>query len=67
MYEYLGIIATLFILFSFLKDDEKEIRKLNIIGSILFVIYGVCIKSFSTAILNFILIIVNVCKIRGVK
>ena len=62
--EIIGICATLFILVSmcFKTTTEKGsiyMRILNLIGCVVFVIYGVLIPAWSTAVLNFALIIVN--------
>lgn len=64
-YEVIGIVATIFVLLSFLKTDSKKIRKLNIIGAALFVIYGIFIRAYSTALLNFLLIIIHIIKLRN--
>lgn len=62
--EIIGIIATILILFSMmfktttLKGDIR-MRVLNLIGSVIFMIYGCLLPTLSTAILNGILIIVN--------
>jgi predicted membrane protein len=62
--EAIGIIATLLILFSMLfrtttlKGDIR-MRALNLVGSIVFTIYGILIPAYSTAILNGALIIIN--------
>ena len=58
--ELIGIIGTLFILLSFVKTGERRIRRLNLIGSIIYVIYGVLISSFSTTVLNIIMIFVHI-------
>ena len=52
MYEAIGIIATLFVLSSFLANGEKKIRKINIFGAILFVVYGVLIGALSVWLLT---------------
>ena len=63
--ESIGIIATLLILFSMLfktttlKGDIR-MRILNLLGSIVFTIYGCLIPAYSTAILNGALIVVNI-------
>jgi predicted membrane protein len=62
--EAIGIIATLLILFSMLfrtttlKGDIR-MRALNLVGSIVFTIYGILIPAYSTAFLNGALIIIN--------
>lgn len=58
--ELIGITGTLFILLSFVKTGEKRIRRLNLVGSIIYVIYGVLISSFSTTVLNIIMIFVHI-------
>lgn len=62
--ELVGIVATIFILISmsFKTTSFKGnlwMRVLNIIGSIIFVIYGILMPALSTAILNGAVIIIN--------
>ena len=45
--EYIGIFAGIMVLVSFIPVDIKKIRLLNIIGCVLFVIYGIGINSIS--------------------
>ena len=61
--EIIGIITTLFIVVAFMQTGEAKIRILDGIGAILFVIYGFCIHSFSTILLNCILIGVQIYKL----
>ncbi|MBR3885200.1 MAG: hypothetical protein IKJ33_01870 [Clostridia bacterium] len=62
--EVIGICATVLILFSMmfktttLKGDIR-MRILNLIGSIIFTVYGCLLPALSTAILNGALIIIN--------
>jgi len=66
-YEIIGIVATLFIVFAFTRNGEKQIRILDLVGAALFVIYGVLIQSFSTILLNGILIAVQIFKLYKLK
>lgn len=59
-YEIIGIIATLFILASFVVNDIIKVRIINLVGATLFVVYGYSIKSFSTLLLNVLLICVHI-------
>lgn len=59
-FEIVGIIGTLFVLLSFLMKDLKKVRIINIIGAVLFVVYGVLINAYSTWILNGVLIIIHI-------
>ena len=62
--EIIGIFATLLILASMLFPTLSYkgsfwMRVLNVLGSIVFVIYGILLPAISTAVLNGVLIIVN--------
>ena len=61
--EILGLIATGFVLLSFLMNGEKQIRMMNIVGAVLFVVYGLGIGALSVWILNAVLIIIQIVKI----
>jgi hypothetical protein len=63
-YEVIGIIATLFVLASFIVNDIKKVRLINIVGALLFVIYGYLINAFSTLLLNGLLILIHVYYLR---
>jgi hypothetical protein len=63
MVEFWGIIATLFVLASFLFNEEKYIRMVNIIGALIFVGYGIVLQAHSVWILNGVLVIVYVWKL----
>jgi len=54
--EALGVIGTLFIITAFTMNGERRIRTLDLIGAALFVVYGITIRSFSTILLNAILV-----------
>lgn len=63
MHEIIGIIATLFVLLSFLFTAEKRIRQINIIGAAIFIIYGIIIAAHSVYILNAALILIHIYKL----
>lgn len=65
--EILGIIGTIFILIAFIMNGEFKIRIFDLVGALLFVIYGITIKSFSTILLNSILIIIQLCKLISLR
>ena len=62
-YELLRLLGTIFVLFSFIQNDEKRIRKINIIGAILSFCYGLLTKTYSTAFLNLCLCIIHIVKL----
>lgn len=62
--EIIGIVSTLLILTSMLFKTTTVkgsliMRALNLLGSVIFVIYGCLLPAISTAILNGALVIVN--------
>ena len=59
-YEIIGLLGTLFVLISFLMKEVKLIRIINIVGAVLFVIYGLLIGALSTWLLNAILVIIHI-------
>lgn len=61
--ELIGILATLFVFIGFTQSGENKIRIFNMIGSIIFVIYGLLIGSLSVWLLNGACFILNVIKI----
>lgn len=67
IYELIGVIATLFIVVAFSLNGELKIRLFDLVGAILFVVYGVLIKSFSTVLLNAILVAIQLYKIYNLR
>ena len=67
MIEIIGILASCFVLMSFIFRKEVFIRSVNIIGALLFVIYGILAGALSVWLLNGILIAVHVYYIARIK
>lgn len=61
--EILGTIASIIVLLSFLMKGEIKIRIINIIGALIFVIYGMSINAFSVWFLNGTLCLVHIYKL----
>ena len=64
MIEIIGIIATVIILASMCVKTTSHrgsfwMRVINIVGCLIFVIYGIFLPAVSTAILNSALVVVN--------
>lgn len=59
MFELIGTLASVLVLISFLMRGEKKIRIINIVGALLFVIYGILINAFSVWFLNGALIFIH--------
>lgn len=58
--EWLGIVASVFILVSFLTSNQIKIRIINSIGCIAFIIYGFMLPAYSTAFMNSAMLIVHI-------
>ena len=64
IYEIIGILGTIFILIAFSCNSERKIRIYDTAGAALFVIYGILTKTWSIAVLNALLIIIQIVKLR---
>lgn len=58
--EILGIVASLFVISAFLFKNVKIIRLLDAVGALLYVIYGILIRSYANILLNTVLIAVQI-------
>lgn len=61
--EALGLAASLAVFLSFLFNKEVVIRIVNIVGAILFVVYGILIDALSIWVVNGGLILVHLWKL----
>ena len=66
-YEIIGTIASIVILMAFVLNGEKKIRIVDLVGAILFIVYGILIESFSVVFLNSCLSIVQIYKLYKLK
>lgn len=58
--EWLGLVASLVVLVSFLMTNQIKTRIINMVGCIVFVIYGLLLPTYSTAFMNGAVFIVHV-------
>lgn len=58
--EWIGLLASCFVLASFLATGERKIRTINIFGASLFVVYGLMLGAISVWVLNGILLITHI-------
>ena len=58
--EWLGLIASAFVLISFIMTHQIKIRIINMVGCVAWVIYGFLRPSYSTAIMNGAVFIVHI-------
>lgn len=58
--ELIGTTASALVLISFLMKGERKIRLVNIVGAIIFIAYGIMLKSVSVTLMNVGLVIVHI-------
>lgn len=57
--EWLGYLASILIVVSLTMTDIIQLRIINTLGCICFVIYGLTVKAYPVALSNFIIILIN--------
>jgi hypothetical protein len=57
--EWLGYVASLIVLVSLLMSSVKRLRWINLIGSLVFAIYGFLISALPVALMNLGIVIIN--------
>lgn len=57
--EWLGIIASVIILISFLTSNQIKTRIINSVGCVVFVVYGFLLPTYSTAFMNLSMLVVH--------
>jgi len=65
--ELVGIIAGIIVLGSFLLKEQKRIRIVNAIGSVVFIVYGILITSYATIFLNGVMVLVQIVYLLRMK
>ena len=63
MEEIIGLVASSFVLLSFLQKGEIKIRIINCIGCLIFIIYGFLINALSVWLMNAITLVVQIVNI----
>lgn len=66
-YEWIGILGSIFIIIAFTNKKEKVIRIFDAVGACLFIIYGGLTHTWSTMVLNAILVIVHIIRFIGMR
>ena len=57
--ETIGYVGSALVLISFLMASVVKLRVVNSIGSTIFAIYALIIRSYPTAVMNFCLVCIN--------
>ncbi|GAB5491368.1 MAG: hypothetical protein Phog2KO_15830 [Phototrophicaceae bacterium] len=60
IYEIIGYIASALVATSVLMTSILRLRVINLIGATIFVVYGVLIGAFPVALVNFIIVLINI-------
>ncbi|MGJ3240280.1 MAG: YgjV family protein [Anaerolineae bacterium] len=59
IYEIIGYIASILVAISLLMTSILRLRLINIVGSSFFVLYGLLIGAYPVAIVNFVIVLIN--------
>lgn len=59
LYEIIGYVASALVAISLLMTSILRLRLINIIGAIVFVIYGLLIGAYPVAVVNFVIVLIN--------
>lgn len=62
--ELVGYLGSVLVLVSMLMTSVIRLRVINLIGSVIFAVYALLIRSYPTAIMNFCLAIINIYHLR---
>lgn len=57
--EGIGYLGSALVLISFMMSSVVKLRVVNLIGSLIFAVYALIIRSYPTAIMNFCLVCIN--------
>lgn len=58
--EWIGYAASLIVLISLVMSSLRKLRWINMVGSVIFAVYGVLITSYPVAVMNLGIVIVNI-------
>jgi GNAT superfamily N-acetyltransferase len=59
-YEVLGYVASLVVLVSLLMSSVKRLRWINMVGSVIFALYGFLIGAIPVALMNLGIVVINI-------
>ena len=65
--EWMGYLASILIGISMFMKDILKLRFINLVGSFIFSIYGFIIKAYPVAVINVIIVFVNIYYIYGMS
>jgi cytosine/uracil/thiamine/allantoin permease len=57
--EWIGYLASAFLMISFMMKDVKKLRMINSLGCIAFVLYGLQLKAWPIVITNGFILLLN--------
>ncbi len=59
-WEWVGYLASVLVAISLMMANIKKLRWWNLIGSALFVVYGVAIAAYPVALVNLFIVLINI-------
>ena len=67
MIELIGWIATVMVILSFIQKDILKLRIISLIGSLLWLGYGLLLESYSIIFLNTVIMFIQIYWIHKIK
>lgn len=64
--EIIGYIASVLVAVSLMMTSIIKLRVINLLGAIFFVVYGMLISAYPVALVNFIIVIINVVNLKKI-
>jgi ribosomal protein S18 acetylase RimI-like enzyme len=65
-YEAIGLVASVLVAISLMMSSLVKLRWLNLVGSVIFSVYGILIHSLSVAAVNIFIVGVNIVHLYGI-
>ncbi len=59
VYELIGYAASILIAISLMMSSILRLRVINLVGALLFTIYGVTIRAYPVAVVNFVIVLID--------
>lgn len=59
-FEMLGYLASIFVAISLMMRSLNKLRVINLIGALLFTVYGLIISAYPVAVVNAFIVVVNI-------
>ena len=67
IYELIGYVASVLVAVSLMMRSILKLRVINLVGAVTFVVYGLLIEAYPVALVNFIIVLINLYYLYGIS